>query len=213
MLSRSSELYHYGTPKMKWYRRRYQNYDGSLTPEGREHYGVGAGRKKGSESSSNAKSSKTKKLSRSNVWYVNKYQDKNGKLTKEGAERLKKGDNVVGKKYHNAITELKNLDARSDQARQKLVNKAYARSNEKKNYYRSRTKVLTALNIINKEFVNTPVDRLSKEDSELGRKIAQKYINELTGTNSKTFKRASWVDDYHSGTSVLSEEYYKNKSK
>ncbi len=41
----SSELYHYGVPRQKWYRRRYQNYDGSLTPEGREHYGVGPARK------------------------------------------------------------------------------------------------------------------------------------------------------------------------
>ncbi len=34
----SNELYHYGTPGMKWGVRKYQNYDGSLTQEGLERY-------------------------------------------------------------------------------------------------------------------------------------------------------------------------------
>lgn len=34
------ELYHYGIKDMKWGRRRYQNEDGSLTPEGRARYGL-----------------------------------------------------------------------------------------------------------------------------------------------------------------------------
>lgn len=35
------ELCHHGTKGQKWGRRRYQNEDGSLTPAGREHYGIG----------------------------------------------------------------------------------------------------------------------------------------------------------------------------
>ena len=35
------ELYHYGVLNQKWGTRRYQNSDGSLTPLGRIHYGVG----------------------------------------------------------------------------------------------------------------------------------------------------------------------------
>lgn len=31
-------LYHYGIPKMEWHKRRFQNYDGSLTDEGYERY-------------------------------------------------------------------------------------------------------------------------------------------------------------------------------
>ena len=38
------ELYHYGTPRMKWGVRRYQNEDGSLTEEGRRRYRKGLGR-------------------------------------------------------------------------------------------------------------------------------------------------------------------------
>lgn len=33
-----NELYHYGVKGQKWYRRRYQNYDGSLTKAGKAHY-------------------------------------------------------------------------------------------------------------------------------------------------------------------------------
>lgn len=34
----TDELYHHGIPGMKWFRRRFQNKDGSLTPAGRERY-------------------------------------------------------------------------------------------------------------------------------------------------------------------------------
>lgn len=36
-----NELYHHGILGQKWGQRRFQNKDGSLTPEGRERYGVG----------------------------------------------------------------------------------------------------------------------------------------------------------------------------
>ena len=39
----SNELYHHGIMGQKWGVRRFQNEDGSLTPEGRERYGVGEG--------------------------------------------------------------------------------------------------------------------------------------------------------------------------
>ena len=41
-------LQHWGIPKMKWGVRRFQNYDGTLTPAGRERYGVGEGKKQDS---------------------------------------------------------------------------------------------------------------------------------------------------------------------
>lgn len=37
----SYELYHYGVKGQKWGERRYQYQDGSLTPEGKRHYGIG----------------------------------------------------------------------------------------------------------------------------------------------------------------------------
>ena len=41
-----TELYHHGVKGQKHGKRRYQNPDGSLTPEGRVHYGVGERRAK-----------------------------------------------------------------------------------------------------------------------------------------------------------------------
>lgn len=40
-----AELYHHGIRDMRWGRRRYQNPDGSLTPAGKERYGVGQSRR------------------------------------------------------------------------------------------------------------------------------------------------------------------------
>ena len=42
-------LVHSGVLNMKWHKRRWQNYDGSLTPAGRIHYGVGPPRAKSAE--------------------------------------------------------------------------------------------------------------------------------------------------------------------
>lgn len=42
---RNDELYHYGVKDMKWYRRLYQYEDGSYTPLGRIHYGIGVNKK------------------------------------------------------------------------------------------------------------------------------------------------------------------------
>ena len=43
MLYEINSLSHSGIRGMRWGRRRYQNEDGSLTPMGRQHYGVGPG--------------------------------------------------------------------------------------------------------------------------------------------------------------------------
>ena len=42
---RYSELYHYGIKGQSWGKRRWQNTDGSLTPEGYVHYGYKYGKK------------------------------------------------------------------------------------------------------------------------------------------------------------------------
>lgn len=41
LMERYTYLAHYGIPHMKWGVRRFQNYDGTLTELGKEHYGVG----------------------------------------------------------------------------------------------------------------------------------------------------------------------------
>ena len=58
-----SFLAHQGIPGMKWGRRRFQNKDGSLTPEGRKRYGVGEGRKNSGNGDSDSGTDKAKQSS------------------------------------------------------------------------------------------------------------------------------------------------------
>lgn len=66
-------LRHYGIPGMKWGVRRFQNPDGSLTPEGRERYGYGKSRE---PMVVGAKPSKSKSfLEKRNEKYLEKLND------------------------------------------------------------------------------------------------------------------------------------------
>jgi hypothetical protein len=60
-----SELFHSGTKGMKWGKRLYQYEDGSLTPLGRSHYGVGPSRgiKKSASKTDSSDSSEKKSKS------------------------------------------------------------------------------------------------------------------------------------------------------
>ncbi|MBO7450609.1 MAG: hypothetical protein J6U54_09585 [Clostridiales bacterium] len=55
-------LSHHGIKGQKWGTRRYQNSDGSLTAEGRAHYGYGEGRKGSGEKSGSKEKKDHKKL-------------------------------------------------------------------------------------------------------------------------------------------------------
>lgn len=73
----SDELYHHGVKGQKHGVRQYQNADGSLTPEGREHYGIGQGRDA-------------------------KYQNPDGSLTNDGKARLARSQRYVDSKSKTA---------------------------------------------------------------------------------------------------------------
>lgn len=71
------ELMHSGSPGMKWYVRRFQNYDGSLTPEGRKRYGVGDPRQPAKE--------KEKKK----TWKEKRAEKKKAKQRKEALDKAR----------------------------------------------------------------------------------------------------------------------------
>lgn len=79
-------LAHFGTKGQKWYVRRWQNEDGSLTPAGRIHYGIG-------------KAKRTKGY--------DKYMDNEGNLTAVGRDRVGKliaTERVVSGSWDNQPT-------------------------------------------------------------------------------------------------------------
>lgn len=90
-MSNYTYLAHYGVKGQKHGERKYQNKDGSLTPLGRVHYGVGAARK----AAHNAKEAIRKKVAPTNVELnaqIRKQRSKNlNKQKREELKQLKKG--------------------------------------------------------------------------------------------------------------------------
>lgn len=85
-------LIHYGVPGQKWGVRRWQNEDGSLTPEGYEHYGI--------KLLKNSKSSNVEKWGNArdkNILYITGYSGS--------------GKSTVAKMLKNKNTEVVNLDS------------------------------------------------------------------------------------------------------
>ncbi len=80
---RSSDDYlaHHGVKGQKWGERNYQNTDGSLTAEGRQHYGVGESRYHG----------------QGGQGYEARQAYKRGEITKEERKQATRAGNLIGK--------------------------------------------------------------------------------------------------------------------
>ena len=88
----ANSLEHFGIKGQKWGRRNYQYEDGSLTPDGRLHYGIGDGRQSGISKVSSTKNTKsgtnqstTVKKSDHRLKLEAKYQQQG--MSKEDAEK------------------------------------------------------------------------------------------------------------------------------
>ena len=92
-------LIHYGQEGMHWYDRRYQNYDGSLTDEGRKHYGVGPPRKSKDEIKAEKKEVKRQaKIKAKRVANLKKAQKAKKKEAKLEAEKQRQEMEMAKKK-------------------------------------------------------------------------------------------------------------------
>lgn len=89
-------LAHYGVEGQKWGERRYQNKDGSLTEEGRRHWGIGPPRTKGKsfrlETPEERRSRIALKKQRKEEKKEQKNEKKNQKITKKKIDLINKGD-------------------------------------------------------------------------------------------------------------------------
>lgn len=107
----SNELYHHGTKGQKWGIRQYQNSDGSLTPLGRIHYGVGEAKKGLGKAASVAKTGASKignsvrrKVKPTNEELV---EDYNNAREKQARRKLKEDiKEAEGKTKHKKLKDM-----------------------------------------------------------------------------------------------------------
>lgn len=89
-------LAHYGVEGQKWGERRYQNKDGSLTEEGRRHWGIGPARTKRKsfrlETSAERRERIALKKQRKTEKKEEKNERKNQKITQKKIDLINKGD-------------------------------------------------------------------------------------------------------------------------
>lgn len=96
----SDELYHHGIQGMKWGVRRYQNEDGSLTPEGKVRYG------------SNAETKTYAKALNSEDKRMAPHKRNLIEATTKRDRLKKKKDSIVAKKTVNGISEISERDTK-----------------------------------------------------------------------------------------------------
>lgn len=170
-------LIHYGVSGQKWGTRRYQNEDGSLTPEGREHYGVSEKQIKKFESGKKDYIDYVKK-NRSVGKYLNKSENR-----KAFIEASKKHREVLNEIYDES-------DKRARAARMKLDP-----DSEKKLYTtKLDQKVWEAGNKAAEKYMKTPevqkkLKQTIKEYEESYKKYqddAEKIISKVLGNYGNT---------------------------
>ncbi len=109
----SDELYHYGTPRMRWGIRLYQNKDGTLTELGKERYRKYSEAYRNKSDKANAKLKKTeKKLSDIKIEERNYKSEKLGLEQKlyETQRKKEKQENIGGRLRYNFGTDFGMFD-------------------------------------------------------------------------------------------------------
>lgn len=101
----ADELEHYGVQGMKWGIRKYVNYDGTLTAEGKRKYGTVENAMKQSHRARNAIANAHYKSQSKKIW-SNKNTSFLGKISQTHTNRVARAVEVVGgdRKHINRVT-------------------------------------------------------------------------------------------------------------
>lgn len=173
---------HHGIKGQKWYNRRYQNSDGSLTPLGRVHYGVGKARDVAGGAVKKVKSAKQTLDKTIQDAKQRKYDRAKKKLADAEAEK----EYLDTKKQINALKHPVNSKARIDNAKKALEKESESNKKSKKN----------PLDNLSNEEIQSLIDRMRLEteyarvSSEL-KKMTVKPDSWIVGLGKKELERAA----------------------
>lgn len=152
------EMYHSGIKGMKWYVRRFQNEDGTLTEEGRARYRRQVNKLQTYEKK--AEKSKSRLTSR-NLRKETRYGKKALKLEKKAMKELKKSEGFFGgDKHAQKYGEYKSKALKYEKKANKLASKRVKNTYSYERYNRKGRKLVAKMN---SEYENTPVRSLDKE--------------------------------------------------
>ena len=212
----SPDVYHWGIHGQQWGKRRYQNEDGSLTPLGRIHYGVGEAKERSkikiremkAETKSAVKLAKAQAKAAKAV--ANAEKEKIAAKTKEYRDR-KEADNIVELERIKAQREADRMDAKNEaQLNKNLAEASKENAEDEKS---SSKAVKTVLGIMAAAGVGYLIYRAASHGEasastreaaeEAIKKVSDKPINEVTNATYK----------YTDNQAKSAIDFYKNKLK
>lgn len=216
------ELYHWGIRGMKWGRRRYQNKDGSLTPEGRKRYADGDGKKsdKDDETTPSIKSMSdadvNKAIARSQL--EERYNSQiRSKDANEGSYRNKAVKDMTDEELVRAIDRSR-LEATYKQLNpepvnagkefaKKVVNEAVvpALISSGKNFLEK------SLNKLTEKYMGVEVDELAKLKREFDIEDYKKKINDLKHPKEDIDETVKKLTKKHELDQLTDDEYQQLK--
>lgn len=120
------ELYHFGVHGMKWGVRRYQNEDGTLTDEGRQHYAKEVSKKLNRNDRRIANAKAYKRQGRLEVsGYKSKYRRAVAKGRLDKAEKFKVRMDRANKNYRKQSRKQKRYEKENKKLVDKLIKENY----------------------------------------------------------------------------------------